>query len=92
MQNFYVYMMASTYQRLYVGVTNDLLRRVAEHKSPQNIGFTGRYNIQKLVRYEEFIDIRVAIEREKQIKNMPRARKLKLVERENPTWEDLELA
>lgn len=86
----YVYIM--TNQRntvLYTGVTADLARRVAQHK--QGIGgrFTSKYRITKLVHFEPFEDITLAIAREKQIKGGSRARKDVLVERDNPTWSDL---
>jgi putative endonuclease len=71
----YVYIMASFSRVLYTGVTNNLYRRVWEHKQKQVEGFTKRYNITRLVYYEETADIRVAIEREKQIKGWRRAKK-----------------
>jgi putative endonuclease len=91
MKAFYVYILASASRRLYVGFTSDLAQRVAEHKSAANHGFTARYGITQLVRFEKFTDSLIAIEREKKIKNMPRTRKLKLVERENPGWVELEV-
>ena len=75
---------------LYTGVTNDLIRRVYEHRQnfdPQS--FTARYRIRKLVYYESCSDVRSAIEREKQIKGWNRKRKNKLVESMNPNWKDL---
>ena len=75
---------------IYTGVTNDLLRRVYEHKQlldPKS--FTARYGIQKLVYYESCTDVLAAIEREKQIKGWNRKRKNKLVESMNPEWKDL---
>ena len=91
MKTFYVYILASASKRLYVGVTSDLAQRVAEHKSKTYRGFTARYGIDRLVRFEEYHDSLTAIDREKKIKNMPRTRKLKLVERENPEWVELEV-
>ena len=73
----------------YTGVTNDLARRVNEHKRGLNDGFTKRYRITRLVYVEEFADIREAIAREKEIKGWLRTRKIRLVEARNPTWEDL---
>jgi putative endonuclease len=70
-------------------VTNDLARRVWEHKHKWAKGFTSRYQIGKLVYYETFGDIRDAIAREKQIKGWTRARKMALVKAANPTWKDL---
>jgi putative endonuclease len=75
---------------LYTGVTNDLERRVVEHSVKMNPkSFTARYNVNKLVWYEAYWDIRDAIAREKQIKGGPRWRKLKLIEHFNPEWLDL---
>jgi putative endonuclease len=73
---------------LYTGVTNDLLRRVTQHKRGES-AFTSRYRIGKLVYYETTRDIRAAIEREKQIKGWTRAKKVALVTAANPAWKDL---
>ena len=90
MRDFWVYMMANKSRTtLYTGVTNNLLRRVFEHKSKTMKGFTKRYNLTALVYFEQFPDIRDAIGREKQIKTWRRARKNELVETENPRWSDL---
>ena len=74
---------------LYTGVTNDLRRRVYEHKARLIDGFTKKYNIAKLVYYEIFDDIENAILREKQIKGGSRERKIRLINNMNGTWEDL---
>ena len=75
---------------LYTGVSNDLIRRVYEHKQQTDLkSFTARYHIHKLVCYEACTDVRAAIEREKQIKGWNRKRKNALVDRINPLWEDL---
>jgi len=74
---------------LYTGVTNDLKRRVYEHKNKLAEGFTKKYNIDKLVFYEIYNDINEAITREKQIKGGSRARKIKLIEEMNNKWNDL---
>lgn len=74
---------------LYTGVTNDLVRRVREHREGRVEGFTKRYNVSKLVYYETFADVEQAIEREKQIKAGPRQRKLDLIATVNPEWMDL---
>jgi putative endonuclease len=74
---------------LYTGVTNDLGRRVYEHREKLVEGFTKRYNVWKLVYYEVTDDILSAIEREKQIKAGPRRRKVELIAAANPTWRDL---
>ena len=89
MRTFYVYIMASRSRVLYVGVTNDLARRVKEHKGGLVTGFTSRYRITRLVYFEEFADIRDAIAREKDLKGWVRMRKTHLIESSNPTWEDL---
>lgn len=86
---FFVYIMTNMSRTLYIGVTNDLERRVFEHRSKVAGGFTRRYNITMLAYCEEFDSIRNAIEREKQLKNWNRAKKIVLFERENPEWRDL---
>ena len=75
MASYYVYIMASERRTLYIGVTNDLQRRVYEHKSKLIPGFTAKYNVTRLVYYEEFSDIREAIAREKVLKGWKRKRK-----------------
>ena len=89
MRTYYIYIMASRSRVLYIGVTNDLARRVNEHKQSLIPGFTKKYRVTRLVYIEQFGDIRDAIAREKQIKGWVRARKLNLIEALNPTWEDL---
>jgi putative endonuclease len=84
-----VYIMTNDSQTLYVGVANNLQRRVYEHKHKLVQGFTSRCNITRLVYYESGSDIRTAIEREKQIKGWKRARKLELITQFNPRWGDL---
>ena len=74
---------------MYIGVTNDLERRVYEHKQELVEGFTKRYHVHKLVYFETTTDVRSAIEREKQLKGWLRARKNTLVESVNPEWKDL---
>ena len=88
---YYVYILTNERNSvLYTGVTNDLLRRVYEHKHHLDKGsFTAQYNIEKLVYYEVTSDVESAIVREKQIKGWSRKRKNKLVENKNPTWEEL---
>jgi len=81
--------MSNRTQTLYIGVTNDIARRVNEHKSKLNPGFTSRYNIIKLVYVESFSDIRDAIAREKQLKGWRRNKKVSLIESVNPGWKDL---
>ena len=89
MKSYHVYIMASKSRTLYVGVTSDLLRRVFEHKNKIGNGFTGKYNINRLVHFEETTDANAAIAREKQIKGWLRSRKIVLIEEQNPTWDDL---
>ena len=89
-KTYYVYILAS--QRngtLYLGVTNDLTRRVLEHKYKVIKGFTEKYNVDRLVYYEDYRDIEEAIKREKQLKKWNREWKLKLIEKDNPDWNDL---
>ncbi len=84
--NYYVYIMASISKVLYIGVTNDLVRRVMQHRSGLFGGFTKRYNCKRLVYYEHFTDIRKAIRREKELKGWKRYKKIKLVEEINDEW------
>jgi putative endonuclease len=84
-----IYILASRSRVLYTGVTNDLARRVHEHKRGLVSGFTRKYRITRLVYFEEFADIRDAIAREKEIKGWKRSRKIGLIQGRNPTWEDL---
>jgi putative endonuclease len=81
--------MASRSHNFYVGVTNDIARRTREHKNHSLEGFTARYNVERLVWYEIYDDIRRAIAREKQLKGWVRAKKIQLIEALNPTWQDL---
>ncbi|WP_045369856.1 GIY-YIG nuclease family protein [Methyloceanibacter caenitepidi] len=74
---------------LYVGVTNDLIRRIHEHRTKAVEGFTKRYGVARLVYFEQFDDITVAIEREKRLKKWRRAWKVKLIKEHNPNWDDL---
>jgi len=87
---YYIYMLTNKYRNvLYIGVTNDLIRRVYEHKNKLTRGFTQRYNVDCLVYYEVYDDIAAAIEREKQIKGWTREKKNKLVNTFNLQWADL---
>jgi putative endonuclease len=87
--NFYAYILAGESAVLYTGMTNDLQRRMREHRAKLIPGFTKRYNVTKLVWFEVHGNAGSAIEREKQIKNWSRAKKIALVERSNPHWTDL---
>ncbi|RJP59456.1 MAG: GIY-YIG nuclease family protein [Ignavibacteriales bacterium] len=89
LKQYYLYIMTNKSRTLYTGVTNDLNRRVYEHKQKLIKGFTSKYNITKLVYYEEYNDINDAIRREKQIKGWSRKKKIELIESINPEWKDL---
>ena len=87
---YFVYILASKKNGvLYIGVTNDLERRRLEHKNKKIKGFTSKYNVDKLVYFEQFTDIIEAIKREKQLKKWNRQWKIDLIEDENPGWKDL---
>ncbi len=89
MRDYYVYIMCNESGTLYTGVTNDLERRVSEHRKGAFPGFTKRYNITRLVYYETSRDVASAIAREKQIKSWRRRKKLDLIVSMNPRWRDL---
>jgi len=88
-RTYYVYIVASKSRALYTGVTRDLTRRVSEHKQKLVPGFTARYNVSRLVYYEDFRHVRAAIAREKKIKGWRRSKKTALIESTNPAWHDL---
>jgi len=86
----YVYMTASQKGgTIYIGVTNDLARRMPEHKTGQGSSFTSRYGVQRLVWYEEYFDITDAIQRETSLKRWPRRWKIDLIEKTNSEWFEL---
>jgi putative endonuclease len=87
----WVYILSSRTRRLYIGVTSDLHGRIWEHKNGVYQGFTKQYKINQLVCHEFFSDIEAAIAREKQLKGWMRAKKIALIEKMNPGWEDLTL-
>jgi putative endonuclease len=90
MAHYYVYILASRPGgAIYVGVTNDLVRRVYEHKSGAVKGHTERYDIDRLVYFEVYDDVSNALQREKNIKHWSRAWKTELIAKENPSWRDL---
>jgi len=89
MKTYYVYIMTNRSRTLYTGITNDLNRRVNEHKLKLIEGFTKRYNLTMLIYYEEAADVNSAIAREKQIKGWLRVKKIALIESVNPDWADL---
>jgi putative endonuclease len=86
---YYVYIVASRTRVLYIGVTGNIDRRMWEHKHGVREGFTKRYRVCRLVWCEAHADPAVAIAREKYLKGLTRAKKIAIIERENPTWEDL---
>jgi putative endonuclease len=89
-RDYWVYIMTNIGNTvLYTGVTNDLQRRVSEHKMGRGSAFTSRYRVHKLVFYERFVRVTDAIAAEKRIKAGSRARKIKLIEERNPAWSDL---
>ena len=90
MHSYFVYILASAFNgTLYIGVTNDLIRRVVEHKAGIVKGFTKQYSVHRLVYFEQTDSVEAAIAREKQLKNWHRAWKKNLIERDNPFWNDL---
>ncbi len=92
MRQYFVYILSSPDNAIvYIGVTNDLIRRVNEHKEKLKMCFTSKFNCNKLVWFEVFRDIRVAIRREKQLKNWHRSWKNNLIEKENPEWKEITL-
>jgi len=89
LKNHYVSLLTNQSKTLYIGVTNNLERRVYEHKHKLKDGFTKKYNLTKLVYFEMFNDINDAIKREKQLKNWHRQWKINLIESKNKDWKDL---
>ena len=90
LQQYYVYIMTNRHNTvLYTGVTGDLIKRVYQHREKLVAGFTSRHNVLKLVHYEVTDDINAAIAREKQIKGGPRRKKVELIDKFNPEWDDL---
>jgi len=90
MRTYYVYIMTNRHNTvLYTGMTNNLERRVREHKEGHGSQFTRRYNIKKLVYFEEYMEVNEAIAREKQIKAGSRKKKINLIAHQNPEWRDL---
>ena len=92
MREYYVYIMSSFSGTLYIGVTNDLERRVFEHKHGVTSGFTSKYHAVQLVYYERTSDVHAALAREKQLKGWVRSKKDALIKAANPLWRDLSRA
>ena len=88
-KQFYVYILSNASMTLYTGVTNDVQRRRWEHLNGEGTGFTKRYHFDRIVYFEEYELVTDAIEREKQIKGWTRAKKIALIKKVNPTWQDL---
>ena len=89
MKEYYVYILTNRSGTLYVGMTNDIVRRIQEHKEGRGSKFTSKYRINRLVYYESTNDVLSAIAREKQIKGWLRSKKIALIESVNPDWRDL---
>jgi putative endonuclease len=89
MKEYFVYILANKSGMLYTGITNDLERRIIEHKNKASEGFTKKYNINKLVYFESTNDVTAAITREKQIKGMLRSKKIALIKTKNPRFIDV---
>ncbi len=88
MRDYYVYILTNVSRTLYIGVTNDLMRRIHEHRSGQGSEFTRKYHIHQLVYYESTNSVMTAIEREKELKSWRRSMKIALIEEKNPEWKD----
>ncbi len=86
---YFVYIMTNQSRTLYIGVTSDIEHRVQQHRSCQVPGFTAKYKCTRLVWYESFTDVNEAIQCEKRLKGWTRAKKVALIEQDNPRWEDL---
>ena len=89
---YYVYILSSRSRNLYTGVSNNITRRVSEHREGRIPDFTSRYRIHRLVHFECHCDVRAAMAREKEIKGWSRAKKIALITAENPAWDDLAAA
>lgn len=89
MTDFWVYILASRTKVLYIGVTGDIRRRIAEHKLGAVRGFTAEYLVRRLVYLEQTTDVQSALRREKQLKGWRRSKKIALIKSENPEWRDL---
>ncbi|QPJ60887.1 MAG: GIY-YIG nuclease family protein [Candidatus Nitronauta litoralis] len=89
MKEYFVYILTNASGNLYTGVTNNLERRIAEHRSGDMSGFARRYQMGRLVYFEKSNEVKSAIAREKQVKGWLRKKKVELIESENPDWRDL---
>jgi putative endonuclease len=86
---YYVYILSSLSGTIYTGITNNIYTRTLQHKNKENSGFTSKYDVNRLVYYEVFVNVRAAIRREKEIKGWTRKKKIALIESANPQWKDL---
>ena len=89
MKSYFVYILGSPTGTLYIGMTNDLERRVQQHRQKINLSFTQKYNVDRLLYFEETNDVRAVLAREKQLKSWRRNKKINLIEMKNPKWVDL---
>jgi putative endonuclease len=89
LRSYYVYIMSNRTRRLYIGVTNDLLRRIREHRQRLTLAFTSKYFLNRLVYFEDTDDVGAAIALEKELKGWRRSKKIALREKMNPGWSDL---
>lgn len=93
MKDFFVYILTNKNRTtLYIGITNDLKRRLEEHRNKEIHGFTAQYNLNRLVYFETFSDPQSAIAREKQLKGWLRKKKIQIIEKQNPHWQDLSVS
>ena len=90
-KTYYIYILRNNSGNFYIGITNNLVRRVWEHQQKFVKGFTEKYNIDKLIYYEEYADPETAILREKQLKNWNRKKKINLIIKQNPKFEEIAL-
>lgn len=89
MKSYFLYILGSRTETLYIGTTNDLETRTLQHKQKIHAGFTEKYSVDRLLYYEETNDVKTALAREKQLKSWRRQKKIDLVEKNNPKWVDL---
>jgi len=88
-KNYFIYFLTNKSNTLYIGVTNNLQKRIFQHKNKLIKGFTSQYNLSKLIYFEQYKDINDAIKREKELKGLLRKKKMKLIKSKNPNFEDL---
>ena len=86
---YYVYIMTNRSKTLYIGITSGLVKRILQHRTGVFEGFTSRYKVDRLVYWEKFKQVGMAIAREKQLKGWTRVKKMQLIVSTNPTWDDL---